>query len=507
MRTQRSIASYGSALGLSVLTVLLALFTTPVRLRWLGTDAMGLYRVLLDALGYLTLLDWGIAAALASLFATHLAHGNAADVRGLLRLGLLSLAKSTGLKIVVGAGLCVWLGLTLEVPPELRADFAVACVVGVASAMFTPANAFRSLLEGSQRGYVVQIVLAVQTTVTTALSVWFAVLGWGVTGQVGALACGVGVGQALVVATSLRRFPGALERPVAATGADEGHRAALRRLNGPAFVVELTGTIAILSDNIIVALFVSPALVTAFFLTQRLASVAQAQLQALGSASWAGLAEVYETGDLELFNQRALELTRLVAIASCALLIPTAVFNRGFMTLWVGAALYGGTAVTVAAALVAFCQAVISLWGFLFYAAGLLPQIQRISVATVAVNLIASVTLARTFGMVGPLLGTLLGFGTVSFWALPRLMRQTFGLSPASLASALARPIILGVLVTIGAVWMNRLQLSQSWVGWLLSMGVTSSGYLALAWGVVLSHQERQAWRQRVATALPWGAR
>ena len=463
---------------------------------------MGLFRILLDTLAYLTLLEFGIATALSSLFATALARDDSTRVRTLLRLGLRELLKVSALKVLAGLGLSLALLQYLEIPSGLRTDFIIACGVGVLSTLMTPVSAFRALLEAAQRGYSIQLVISLQAALSTLLALWFAQLGWGVTGQLAALACGTTLSSALLVAASVRRFGDMLTAAPVAPEPDRSASAGLRRLNWPAFTIYLSGVIGLLSDNILIALFLSPRVVMTFFLTQRLASVAQMQLQNIGTSSWAAMAEIYARGELALFNRRALELTRLVAIASMTLLIPIAAFNRTFIGLWVGPELHGGTAVTVAAALVAFGQAVVSLWGWLFHAAGQLRRVVPISVGTVAVNLVGSVIFVRTYGIVGPLLGTLLSFALVSSWAFPLLMRRSFGLSIPRVAGALAWPVVLGLPVMGVSGWVSTQPLFQTWQGWLVGTSTTGATYLVMAWMLLLGVQDRLAWRNRVRAGL-----
>ena len=502
MRTQRSIASYVSALTSSGLTIVFALVATPLRLAWLGEETMGLFRILLDTLAYLTLLEFGIATALSSLFATALARDDSTRVRTLLRLGLRELVKVSALKVLAGLGLTLALLHYLEIPSGLQTDFIIACGVGVLSTLMTPVNAFRALLEAAQRGYSIQLVLSLQAALSTLLALWFAWLGWGVTGQLAALACGTALSSALLVVASVRRFGDMLTAAPVAAGSVRSASAGLRRLNWPAFTIYLSGVMGLLSDSILIAVFLSPRVVMTFFLTQRLASVAQAQLQNIGTASWAAMAEIYARGELGLFNRRAVELTRLVAIASMTLLIPIAAFNRTFIGLWVGPELHGGTAVTLAAALVAFGQAVVSLWGWLFHATGQLPKVVPISVATVTVNLVGSIILVRTYGIVGPLLGTLLSFALVSSWAFPLLMRGSFGLSIPRVAGALAWPVVVGLPVIGVSGWASTQPFFHTWQGWLVGTSTTAATYLVMAWMLLLDVQDRLAWRNRVRAGL-----
>ena len=226
------------------------------------------------------------------------------------------------------------------------------------------------------------------------------------------------------------------------------------------------------------------------------------QLQNIGASSWAAMAEIYARGETALFNGRAIELTRLVAIASMTLLIPIIAFSRTFITLWVGPGLHGGTAVTLAAALVAFGQALVSLWGWVFHAAGQLPRVAPVSIATVAVNLVASIVFVRVYGIVGPLLGTLLSFVLVSSWAFPLLMRRSFDLSIGRLAGALAWPVVLGLPVMGVSGWVSTQPFFHTWEGWLVGTSTTAAIYLLMAWLFLLDAQDRLTWRSRVRAAL-----
>ena len=157
---------------------------------------------------------------------------------------------------------------------------------------------------------------------------------------------------------------------------------------------------------------------------------------------------------------------------------------------------------TLAAALVAFGQAVVSLWGWLFHATGQLPKVTPISIATVTVNLLGSIILVRTYGLVGPLLGTLLSFALVSSWTFPLLMRSSFGLSVPRLAGALAWPVVLGLPVMGVSGWASTHPFFQTWQGWLLGTSTTGATYLMMAWMLLLDEQGRLAWRHRVRAGL-----
>ena len=72
-----------------------------------------------------------------------------------------------------------------------------------------------------------------------------------------------------------------------------------------------------------------PALVTTLFATQRLAALCQGQVQAVGNATWAGLAQLHARGETETFNRRVVELSRLIVLLSAACLVPVLIGSAG----------------------------------------------------------------------------------------------------------------------------------------------------------------------------------
>ena len=105
----------------------------------------------------------------------------------------------------------------------------------------------------------------------------------------------------------------------------------------------------------------------AFFLTQRLAQLAQAQLQALGSATWAGMAQLHAQGEHALFRARLVELTRLTVVLGASVLVPIVVYNPRFVAMWVGPVQFAGMTLTSISALNALLLSVTALWGLCYW--------------------------------------------------------------------------------------------------------------------------------------------
>ena len=173
----------------------------------------------------------------------------------------------------------------------------------------------------------------------------------------------------------------------------------------------------------IISYSLSPATVVPFFVTQRLAALAQTQIQGIGNVTWAALADLYAQGETERFNARLIELTWLLALMGVTFMVVIASYNHHLITLWVGEDRCGGDGLTLIAACNGFLQGLLSLWGWCFSGTGKQPKLVRPATLASVINFLSCLICTHFLGIIGPLLGTFIAFTTVSLWQLPLLMR------------------------------------------------------------------------------------
>jgi O-antigen/teichoic acid export membrane protein len=272
----------------------------------------------------------------------------------------------------------------------------------------------------------------------------------------------------------------------------------LWKLNVPTYILNLCGRASLLTDTMVVAGILGPVMVVPLVLTQKLASVAQGQLQSIGNASWAGLAELYERGERDTFERRVLDLTSLTCILALASLIPIAAFNGRFVSLWVGSRRYGGDLMTLFAVLNPFLLSLISLWGWVLTGLGQVRRFVRPLIFQTVINFAASVWLTKMLGPVGPLIGTFIGFVVVTIWYLPLELNWTFGIGVSGLIKAVLRPVGLAIPYGTGLWVLAHYRGPRGWFGLVGTMLIAAATYLVLAWYLVLSPRDREAWRCRV---------
>jgi O-antigen/teichoic acid export membrane protein len=490
MRTTRFLLTFLSREAYTVLTLVVALWATPLILHWLGDERFGAFQVATDWLGYLALLEFGLGGSLGPLLAMAEGRGDENAARGLMVTGIRKYIKVT-LMIVAAtillASVITWL---IPVGPEYARDLRVAILVSLLGSLVTPLSPFRALAEARQQGYWVSIFLGAQSIVITIGSVVLAWAGWGITGQAIALVTGVVVFNAGLLYVTRGEIP-AIARALVTTPPDVAARRDLRRLNLPTFTLQICGRLSLMTDNIIIARFLSPSIVAAFFLTQRLATLALSELQGIGNASWAALAELSVQGRKELFNRRLVELTRSVAVLGFAVLVPIVAYNRAFITLWVGSQRYAGNLLTLLAAANALMLGIFSLWGWCINGTGGVQMLTRPLVGQAVVNVTCSIGFTLAFGLIGPVLGTTVSFLAVSAWFMPRAMAERFGTSPMQLLLAVGVPGLLAIPFGTFTWWFSTTYGATGWFGIAWQMSASAGLYLALSWLLIFRRDER----------------
>ena len=321
-RSRRATWTFALSLAATVSGALAALITTPLLLLYLGDERVGAYRVAAEWIAYLALLDFGITGALQVAFAKALGTGNRAGVSAAVRAG-----ARAGLILAVATALC-GLGLAVAGPymlrdmsPEVGEELRLGLLLALVAVLWAPFIAFRPLAEAGQRGYVVQIAMIIQCWLTAGLVIGLAAAGAGLPGQFLAVAIGNGVAVLILFWDGLRRYPEILAAAAPAVALPVA-------FSGSMFAFNLLSRIGLHSDSIIVGLTLGPTAVVAFTVTQRLLLLADAQVMALGSASWGALAELHHQGQTERFNKRLTQLTRWTGVFGFTLLVPIAAASR-----------------------------------------------------------------------------------------------------------------------------------------------------------------------------------
>jgi O-antigen/teichoic acid export membrane protein len=506
-RSARSAWNFLTVVAFSVISMVVALVVTPTLLRELGPARLGATRALMDWAGYLTLLELGLSGALMPLLVRALAQGDRARVRATLSAGFRAYSMVT-IAMAAGGGLLIMLIVRLvKVDATLHHDLRFAAIFAVAPVLLMPLSPMRALIEADQRGYMLSGFLIVQSLVIALSGVAFAKLRWGITGQTLAITLGAVVYYTLIVVDVCRNASGFL--PSKPLQGDAQSSREIRNLNTPALIISVCGRVGLLTDNIVIGAILTAPMIVPFVMTQRLGQIAQSQLQAVGSASWASLAQLHANGDEELFRTRFLELNRLVMMLGLAALIPIVAYNGAFVRLWVGSASYGGIVLTAVAACNALALSVSSLWGWLFGGTGQMSRLVPTSLVSMVVNLVVSVGFTwfmskhdPSKAIWGPVLGTSAALFLVNLPLMPGLMRTHFRVPVGALMKSVMVPLFLGAPFSVVLLWVAKRRPPEGWLMLGVDMAIAGLCFALLCWQLLLGAQDRRRWLHRARLVI-----
>ena len=483
----------------SVITMAVSFVTTPYLLRFLGAERLGAFRASQQWTSYLAFLYVGLAPTLAVLMLKPASRGDLAGTVGVLKAGMWITMRQT-LWVVLPAGLVIswFMPELVGVSASLRSELRWGTMLGLVAFILAPLDMFRSVLACRQLGALVNVGLSVQSVAISGFAVWLAWLGWGLPGQFAANVIGIAVFSALSAYFAISHLSGYMKSRRAEIDPTE-----LRALRWPMLLTGIGGQMNLLTDYIIVSLVADPVAVVTFSITQRLMTVLGGFVGSFSEASWAGLAELRATGQLELFQRRVLELIRIFLGAGLCLLATLAAFNQHFVRLWVGLPYYGGDALTILTAVQTAVVAYFMFFGWTIDMAGDTRDRVVVAVPGAILNVVLSALLGRSLGLYGVTLATVIAYLVGEAWYSPYLFCSRYGVSGRVVVGETTRSIVLAAPWAALIWWI--IARSTVIVGWFSFTAAFPAAVIvttAYAWLVVLRSEDRALWKIRAAAML-----
>jgi O-antigen/teichoic acid export membrane protein len=376
----------------------------------------------------------------------------------------------------------------------LATELKVAALITAFGLAVTPLSIFRSYLESTQRGYLINLALLVQSLAVTALSVLLAWYGAGLVGQSIAVLAGLLLFTGLVVGwawPSVRTQPGASTTPFA--------RGELWSLSWPLALASVGNRLNLMTDTIVVGRMLGASDVAALFLTQRVILLCATQVNGLANSSWAALAELRQLGQTAAFEARLAELTRMIVGAGLVLVGTAAAFDRDFVSLWVGPHLYAGDLLALAT------LGSVVVFGFFLPFAWAMDMAgdtrKRLLPSTIGslLNLALSILFVQRWGVAGVALGTLCAYLLTDAWYCPWTVCRLYGVRLSRIAGAAVRGVVIGsVWVALVWVFRSRMGPATGWAGLLAEGAAALTAALAYCWFVLLIEEDRLTWLRRL---------
>lgn len=497
-RIRRAAWTYLTGVLYTVATILAGFVATPLLLRLLGGERLGAFRVMGEWLGYLTVVDLGLTAALPVFLLRAYSGTDPNAPRALTRYGLRLMSAVAAIIMLPLGLLFTWYAPRLvSVRSTMVGELRISALIMLGTILLYPLGIFRANLEVTQRGYVTTLGALAQSLVTTALGLGLAYLGFRLPGQAIASVAGLAV-AGLVWAWSTR---GAMPR--GAVSSPVPTRSALWSTSWPIALASMGNRLNLMTDSMVVGAFLGPLAVANLFLTQRVIALAGGQINGLANVSWPALLELHAKGESEAFERRISELTTLLLTLGITLTGTVAAYNRHFMRLWVGTAYDGGALLAVFTALGSVVFGFVCLFAWMIDMKGDTRLRLRVSTIGSVLNLVFSVLAVRAIGIPGVALGTIVGYLCTDAWYFPTLVCRRYGVRPRAILVAITRAIGFGVPWVAGVWILASVHVPPfRWFGLLAEEGAVGLAGLTYCWFAVFTTEDRALWRARVNSLL-----
>jgi O-antigen/teichoic acid export membrane protein len=266
----------------------------------------------------------------------------------------------------------------------------------------------------------------------------------------------------------------------------------------PLALTAVSSRVNLMTDALTVALVLGTAPVAVLSITQRLVLTGTGFLNASVSASWAPLGHMLERGEIARFRERVSELVLLVVGGGLTLGALLAALTEPFVSLWVGRELFGGQVLVFATSLQATLFGFVLIFYWVIDVRGDAPRRLTVSLIGSAINIIASVILARRIGVVGVTLGTIIGYMTTDVWYGPHLFFIHYGLKHADLFRPLLRSVLSLILFLPVVAIVGVFGRGGGWPHVIAAAVLGGLAWLSLVIGVLLSTGQRRAALRRV---------
>ena len=464
-----SLLDYGAKLAVGVVVV-------PILVSGLGRTLYGVWEMLGRLVGYMTAGDGRPTQALRLVVSNLQGSPDDSAKRRYVGSALVVWLLFMPLVVVIGGAL-VWLAPTItKTAPALAAGVRLTAALLTVSLVFgNLASLPESVLRGMNLGYKRMGLQAGLEVVGGALMAGAIYLGLGMLGAAGAQ-----VAFALLMGLC---FWWVVKKYVPWFGIERPTRADVKGLLSLSLwysAGEAITKLQLASDVLILGIVLSPTVVTAYVLTSYAARTAVNLhvLAAGGAIPGIGgvIGEQQHARAVRLRNE-LLALTWLFATTVGATIL---LWNRSFLTLWVGSENYAGPWVNLLIVTIMAQTAFVRADAYVIDAA-LQPRLRVIVTAVAATLTIGFATvLTIRFGMVGLCLGIVAGRLTQSF-AYPHLVRRCFGVTSRPNLWAVGRPLVVMALLFGAAARLGDRILVHHWVAWSGGVVATAAGVLGVA--------------------------
>ena len=438
MRAKRSILTYFTQSTSSIILMILSFCATPFILDAVGKTVYGQYRLLLEYIGYFGLLEFGLYSTTRILISESLTQSKE-KVLSVIKYSFIQFII-TSLISLISLWTLYYFKAYISQINQISDDQLLPIALYI-SLIFTllPITTLKAKMEAEQKGYLTEtasfinkalniLLIIIFIFIKIELHTFFLVL------FISHLASHIFIFFKSDISLS-DIFKPQLSVKKGTTRSD-------------IFLFDLAGKINLSSDSIILSWFINIEMVTIFYLSQRLVGIVSSFIFGISNALWPALSNMYFNKEWDNLRKQILFSTRLSSYVALFFLIPILYLNSPFISLWVGKEFQAGTTFNIIIVLNCFIQSLMSLWGWLISSTNNTQLARKNLILSTISNLTLSIVFTKVFGLIGPILGTLVTSISITLIINIFILRKLFNITVKELLRS-STPSFIYLLINI----------------------------------------------------------
>ena len=392
--------------GMIVLTVF-GFFTAPIILNLTSQSLYGFWVTTISILGYLALTDLGIGMSLTRFVASLAKTNESKALNGVISTGFIAFCGIGLVFFIIGISILPYIPSWFKIPSKEAEQVLSAYRVAIISgAIALPLSVFRCIVVGFQNMAIINITTNIVSIIAIGLSIMLLYAGIGLVALPLASFFTVIVNSIFSFFYARRYFP-ALNFRFA--NFNRGDLKKLLSFGGYFQLGRVANTVALSSDNVVIAGSMGAVSVTPYTFTSKLPIMFSVTLASkLPIAVFPAMTEMFANDEMEKLRQIYKRLTyfsvRSAILAGAFIFIA----NQQFVSLWVGAQYYGGNLFNFVFVLWTVIVTITTGTTALVYASGDMRKWTIATSAEATLNIAISIALVGPLGLAGVALGTLI---------------------------------------------------------------------------------------------------
>ena len=487
-----------------VTSMVVGLLLTPFMVTGLGDYSFGLWQVLNRLVGYLSPASGRPTHALKWTLANQQDSNDFERKRRYVGSTLLIWAVFLPLLLALGGVLAWFVPGWIKAPAQYVWTIRIVCMLLVVNTVVnTLASVPQAVLQGGNLGYK-RMGLSAGLILLTALFTWLAIrLQWGI----------VGVAVSVVIGTILTGifFLWVIRNYAPWFGASRPQAEDLRQMLGRSWWFlgwNLVTTLLLASDVVVLGLFNSIVSVTNYTITKYVPEMMISIIANLVFAIMPGLGGIIGSGDLKRAVRLRGEIMSLIWLVVTGMGVGILLWNRSFINLWMESDRYSGSLpnllLVVSVIQLVFIRSDANIIDLTLR----LGQKVMLGFLSVTVSVVGASIFVGYFkmGIVGLCLGIMAGRAILSV-GYPWLVSRLLGIKLSGQLKGMVRPILVTMFFFCIAFAVDNLVPTNiwpganSWIGFLLSAGLSGLVFIGLAFSLGLTADQRTGILRRIRMA------